>query len=282
VQAQLLPRHRATSQTTINAGTSLGLILAAVGAMLAGQAWRQAWFAFAIIAMTATASAVASIDRPGGHVDGPPREPLLHRVSPRLGATALLLGVSSATFWGFAREQFISVASLSTGSGHSAWVALGIGGFAGAATGAATERLGLPPVLAVVWAGFAIGHAWLASGSLPLLSALVALAVIGAGYMSLTGLTILWAVRDHPQQPGAAVATAFLILALGQTVASPIAGALIDQAGLAPAFRAAALVAVLGVLPVLHRPGKRREPGHNDTWTPRGTVTHPRADPAGG
>ncbi len=248
VQVHIAPHQRPTSQTVINAGTSVGLVLAAAAATMSGEAWRLAWLSFAVVAIAATASVIASLPQRGTPADGPRRKPLLRPTSARLVATALLLGGSSATFWGFAREQLVSVASLSPGQGHSAWLALGLGGLAGAAAGPVTERYGLPPVLAVVWASFAIGHAWFANDRLPLLMALLAVAVIGAGYMSLTGLTILWAVREHPDEPGAGVATAFLIVAIGQAVASPLAGMLIDAAGLRIAFLAAALVAGSGVL----------------------------------
>jgi FtsH-binding integral membrane protein len=78
--------------------------------------------------------------------------------------------------------------------------------------------------------------------------ALGAGAVIGAGYMALTGLVIVWAVQDQPEHPGAAVATGFLLLAVAQMLVSPVAGVIADGAGLPAAFALAAGVAAVGGL----------------------------------
>ncbi|MGM0818968.1 MAG: MFS transporter, partial [Actinomycetota bacterium] len=54
VERQLLARERATAQTAINAGTALGLVVAALAATLAGLAWRPVWLAFGVLAVAAT------------------------------------------------------------------------------------------------------------------------------------------------------------------------------------------------------------------------------------
>lgn len=78
--------------------------------------------------------------------------------------------------------------------------------------------------------------------------ALALAGLFGAGYMALTGLLIVWGVRERPQRPASGVAAAFLALAAGQIAASPVAGALAEHAGLPAAFAAAAAAAGLGAL----------------------------------
>ena len=247
VQAQLRHARQATAQTTINAGTSVGLVVAAAAATVAGDAWRFAWLAFAGLAVFATmgvTGAVAGTSRrtPTRHIG-----PLLQPIGGRLAATAVILGGSSATFWAFGREQFVAAAALPAGAGRITWVALGLGGVVGAGAGWAARRYGLVATVAVVWMMFASAHLLLASAPATTASAFALTATIGAGYMAMTGLLIVWAVQDHPDQPGAAVATAFLVLAAGQTVASPAAGLLADHLELGAPFVAAAVIAAFGL-----------------------------------
>ncbi|MFO8076830.1 MAG: MFS transporter [Egibacteraceae bacterium] len=252
VERQLLARERTTAQTAINAGTSLGLVVAALAATLAGLAWRPVWLAFGVLAVAATAlvaGEVRDVPAPAATTttdEGAARRPRLGLSTP-LAATAILLGLSSAAFWGFGRELLEATGGLSPELSRMGWLAAGIGGVLGGAAGAAADRRGLAATLRLSWVGFALAHVGLAVGGVGAASALGLTALFGAGYMALTGLLIVWSVTERPLEPGTAVARTFLLLAAGQIAGSPMAGGLIDAAGLAPAFLASAALATLGL-----------------------------------
>jgi len=176
----------------------------------------------------------------------------------RLAAAAVLLGMASAAFWGFGRELLETAAGLSPAVGRGAWAVVGVGGLAGAGAGHAVERVGLRATLLAAWLALAAGLGWLATAPASPAVALTLAGLFGVGYMALTGLLIVWGVRERPQRPARAVALAFVLLAAGQIAASPVAGALAQHVGLRAAFAVAAVAAGLGAL-----------------------VTPPRGDPAG-
>ena len=284
VERQLLARERATAQTAINAGTSLGLVVAALAATLAGLAWRPVWLAFGVLAAAATALIAGEVRDvpapaavPSAADEGAGGRTRLGLSAP-LAATAVLLGLSSAAFWGFGRELLEAVGGLSPELSRMGWLAAGIGGVLGGAAGAAADRRGLAATLRLSWVAFALAHAGLALGWLGAASALAFTALFGAGYMALTGLLIVWSVAERPLEPGAAVARTFLVLAAGQVAGSPLAGGLIDAAGLAPAFLAAAALAALGLaaLPDAGALSPRRGAGAAPPRSPRGRGSWPR------
>lgn len=246
VERQLAAAERSATQTIVNAGTSLGLIVAVPAALLAAATWRAAWAAFLVPVLAATfaaSRAVASHDARIGRL----------RATGRLGwplaTTAVLLGLASAVFWGFGRELLETGSGLSPAVSRTAWVAVGLGGLAGAAAGGLADRRGLRFALIASWATFVVAHAALAFGPAHVLAALASAAAFGAAYMALTGLLIVWSVAVRPGDPGSAVAAVFLLLAAGQIVGSPLAGSLADGFGLPAAFGAAAVLGALAVLP---------------------------------
>jgi predicted MFS family arabinose efflux permease len=246
VEQRVAAVRRASAQTAINAGTSLGLIAAVPVALVVTATWRAAWMVFTLAAVAASAAVAITLGpEPDRHTRPPrPRGPL----SARLRAAAMLLGVSSAAFWGFARELLETVSGLSPGVGRSVWLAVGIGGLAGAAGGHLAARVGLLAALVVSWLPLVGSLAWLAAGPASPPLALALAGAFGAGYMALTGLLIVWSVWERPARPASAVASAFLVLAAGQIAGSPLAGAVADRLGLSATFFIAAVVAAAGAL----------------------------------
>ena len=248
VEEHLAGPERATAQTVINAGTSVGLMIAAPTALLAAANWRTAKIVFGTLALLATLAAIRLVptdqDTRRATAVGPGSAA---RLRWSLRATAVLLGLSSAAFWGFGRELLEVVSGFDPTASRSAWIAVGVGGLAGGAAGTLVDRRSLRTALLTSWTLFAAAHAWLALGFTLTPAALVAAAGFGAGYMALTGLLIVWSVRERPDRPAGAVATAFLLLAAGQIVGSPMAGAIADTFGLPAAFAVASGLATAGV-----------------------------------
>ncbi|QBI19539.1 MFS transporter [Egibacter rhizosphaerae] len=300
VEHRLAVAVRPAAQTVINAGTSLGLIAAVPVALTVAAAWRTAWWVFAGVALLATASVAVALRAPSraprpdrGAARSPATDPAAsrhtgaggagragtgstalddpfvpvtagtahrHVLSPALVAAAALLGVASAAFWSFGREALETLGSLSPLVGRTAWMAAGVGGLAGAGAGSLSVRYGLRTALLIGWTPLAASLAWLGSGPSSPVPAYAAAGAFGAGYMVLTGLLIVWSVRDRPDRPATAVAAAFAILAIGQSAGAPLAGALTDQAGLAWAFAVATFAALGGALALPSRAKRRDSP----------------------
>jgi predicted MFS family arabinose efflux permease len=297
VERGLARRRRAGAQTVINAGTSLGLVAAVPVGLAAAATWRLAWAGFAVVAVAAAVAVAVALGPPlsGAPTASEPGRAWAHssRAHPsrrravaggqrwwaalpgaravaggqrwwaalpgaRLAAAAVLLGMASAAFWGFGRELLETAAGLSPAVGRGAWAVVGVGGLAGAGAGHAVERVGLRATLLAAWLALAAGLGWLATAPASPAVALTLAGLFGVGYMALTGLLIVWGVRERPQRPARAVALAFVLLAAGQIAASPVVGALAQHVGLRAAFAVAAVAAGLGAL-----------------------VTPPRGDPAG-
>jgi hypothetical protein len=86
----------------------------------------------------------------------------------------------------------------------------------------------------------------LAPGVLP--AVFGAAALFGAVYIGLTAVLLVWGTRTYPDAPALGVGAAFLLIAVGQTLAAPALGLLSDVATGAVAFGAAAVAAAAGAL----------------------------------
>jgi predicted MFS family arabinose efflux permease len=135
---------------------------------------------------------------------------------------AVIAGVGSALIWTFGPLLLTDAGSVATEQAGWLWIALGLGGSLGVLTGALVQRLGtrggwcfFAGALALASAGVAvsvaIGSAWTAYASM---------AIFGAGYMSLSGVLILWARNVWPGRAGAGTSMLFIALAIGQALGS--------------------------------------------------------------
>jgi predicted MFS family arabinose efflux permease len=86
---------------------------------------------------------------------------------------------------------------------------------------------------------------------------IVAAALFGAAYISLTGLLLLWSVRLYADRTSFGVGLSFFTIAAGQALGAPAVGSLIDVVGPSAAFVAIALV---GLCAVALRPARVQPP----------------------
>ncbi len=107
------------------------------------------------------------------------------------------------------------------------------------------RRFGLTVVLRGALLSMAASIALLAvaSGVLPL--AYTSAALFGSTYIMLTGVVLIWSVSVFRERPSAGLGAGFLLIAVGQVVGSPIAGALAGMTSPATAFILFAVVALL-------------------------------------
>ncbi len=245
------PDRRDRVQTVVNAGTGLGVMVSGPVALVVGDSWRVAWWLFAAVAAAvtvATAQGVPGRSGPAGEARSttPRPSPLPPKGAVRLLTAATLMGLASAAVWTFGPDVAMSTGGLSAQASTVLWIVLGAAGLLAAATGDVVARCGLALAWAVamaVLAGATAGFA-LAPGT-PLVL-FTAAAVFGAVYIALTAVLLLWGTVLYPASPAFGVGAAFLMIAAGQAVGSPLIGTLTDLTTSRTAFLTAAAAALAG------------------------------------
>ena len=250
----------------INSGTSVGVALSGPAALLLTGQWRIAWAAFAlagvaVLAWNAVAMPREAVADRGGHEGGQldeaggSRETRLSLsylagagVRPRalpLFVAAFGVGFASAVYWTFSRGFVVEAGGLGQAGSTLFWTVIGISGFAGGAAGDLVGRFGLAAVLrgALVSMAASIALLAVAPGVLPL--AFASAALFGSTYIMLTGVVLVWSVNVFRERPSAGLGAGFLMIAVGQAIGSPAAGALAEATSPPAAFFSFAVVAVL-------------------------------------
>ena len=247
--------RRDRALTLVSSGTSYGVLVAGPIALLAGEAWQEAWLAFAVLAFTAAAWSARVL--PGRGLAGvaePWTGTLLSREARPLLTAGFLVGVGIAVYFTFAVDLIVTAGSLPRSAGPALLVAVGIAGIVGGLAGDLVARVGLRRALHGTVAGLTLSLILLplapGSQSIVILSALL----FGAGFIGLTGVLAVWSARAVPQRPDAGLAGMLFLLFVGQLVGPAVAGLLGGSLGLAAAFYlSAVLVAAISLLD----PGER-------------------------
>ena len=252
----------------INSGTSVGVALSGPAALLLGGQWRLAWVAFALVGLAVLAWNAAVMPREAvadrvededgaeaGDGSGRTRLSFSYLVGARvrsrslpLFVSAFGLGFASAVYWTFSRDLVVQVGGLGQTGSTLFWTVIGISGLAGGAAGDLVGRFGLTAILRGALVSMAASMALLAvsPGVLPL--AYASAALFGSTYILLTGVVLLWSVGVFPEMPSAGLGAGFLLIAVGQMVGSPVAGALAGITSPTTAFLSFAGVSLLTAL----------------------------------
>jgi predicted MFS family arabinose efflux permease len=258
----------------INSGTSVGVALSGPAALAAADQWRAAWAAFAAIGLAVLAWNAAIMPgktREGSSLTdgaGAPRLSPRWLVGPRslsLFATAVGLGLASAAYWTFSRELVVQTGALGQVGSTAFWVVVGVAGLAGGAAGDLVTRLGLTWALRSSLLAMAVAIGLLAVAPDTPAAVYGSAALFGSTYIMLTGIVLVWAVAVFPERPSAGLGAAFLLIAVGQVLGSPLAGALGDATSLETTF---GLFAGVAVATAFIRP--RAQDAHANSASTRG------------
>lgn len=244
------------ANTLINSGTSLGVALSGPAALLAAEQWRVAWATFTavgvavlvwnVFAMPGRTLGVAAGGESGqapplslGYLFGWHSMPLL--------AAAGSVGFASAAYWTFSRDLVVQAGQLGETGSTLFWTAIGVSGVAGAAAGDLVGRFGLDAALKGSLFVLAVSIALLGVAPGVVFFNYASAVMFGAAYITLTGVVLVWSVAVFPERPSAGLGAGFLLVAVGQAVGSPVAGALAGATSLQTTFLAFASLAVLAV-----------------------------------
>ena len=254
----------ATSQSTANSGTAVGVVVAGVLAF-ATTSTSPVWLLMAMVCNASAGAVLLLTHRRAGSVTHPGARHASWKAPTGLdwgrlvapGTAALAVGAGSSLIWTFGPLLATQEGPVEPGQVGWLWIALGLGGLLGPVTGAVVDRWGLRRgwrlfVGVLTVANFAL----LAAVVLPATwLAFAGMAVFGTGYMCLSGVLILWARSVWPSAAGAGTSALFIALAVGQAIGS--AGFGLAQRHLAPTLvilAAAALCATGGALTRRNRP----------------------------
>jgi predicted MFS family arabinose efflux permease len=229
---RLPPVARARTLATISCGTGWGVAVAAPIAILAGDAWRSAYWGFAACAALSTLTAARTLPgRAAISATEPAPTPLsapgLRREALPMLTAALLIGLGSAAFWTFAVDQ-VRDAGLDQTAGRVLLGVAGVTSLAALATADVTARLGarVAFVLTALLEAAAIVTIAVAADSL--LAVLIASATFGAAYNTIVAVTVLWATRVYSDRPSAGVAGATAAQGIG-LLFGPLTGGILAE-----------------------------------------------------
>ncbi len=247
---------RGRVNATINAGTSLGIALAMPAVLIWAEAWRSAYLGFAALAALGTLAAFCYLPRDGQRSSPTQPRPAALSASrsqwfgiARLSGLAVGMGGVSAAYWVFAPDAVINAGGLAPSQTAWMWLAVGVGGLAGAGAGDLIARLGPSPshVVGLVVMSSSLALLALDPGNFAL--ALASAALFGAGYMTLSGFYLVRSTQIMTEAPSFAPVLPLLATSVGQVAGSPLAGWLVGAEGHVTAFMlfATSGLAVAGV-----------------------------------
>ncbi|UAW97205.1 MFS transporter [Halopseudomonas nanhaiensis] len=253
VSARIRDRDRPKANGMINAGTSAGIVLSGVAAIAAHGAWREVYILFSLIGVTVTVWVWFALPS-RAHNTGPTGISLAILRRPGivpLCSSAFLMGLASTAVWTFGADILRVEYGFTENSIAWAWIALGIAGLSGAFTGFFTTRFGKASVHAVALLAMATGILGLAMTLISPVYGFASVSVFGAAYIVSTGAYLIQGIDLLPDRPDLGLGIPFLVLAVGQTVGTPLFGLLLASAGVPvtlAAFAAAACLAI-GIRP---------------------------------
>jgi len=220
--------------TTINAGTSGGIILSVPILFFIPGGWRVSCMVFALLALICLIAAWRTLPK---HVskprEGSPHWRALFRKPGmlRLLVIAFVSGTASAAWWSFGPELLQQHSRVDSAMTNILWLVSGGAGVLAVFTGSVARRIGMRGVywgsqlfMAVSLAALAVSHGF--SGWL-----FPVVAMSGAGYVILSGVLLVQGAEIAQPSPAAGVSMAFLMLAAGQVVGSVVFGQLYGAIG---------------------------------------------------
>lgn len=234
--------------TLINAGTSAGIILTVVILSVLPGGWRAACLLFALLSLACLLPVMRVLSVHAADSAAKARrwhQRLYRRAMRRLMGIALVSGLVSAAWWSFGSALLRQHVGVDAETARLLWLVAGGAGIVGAATGPVAARIGLYAVYRLSLCGMALPLLVLAFSHGESIGLLVAVACCGAGYVTLSGVLLVWGAQATAEEPATGVGILFFMLAVGQVAGSLLFGQLYAALGAGTALTLFALSALL-------------------------------------
>ncbi len=240
----------------MNAGTSIGVVVAVPAILFLAGAWRFAYVSFAGLAAIGTVAAwffIPSVSRvmPANAAPPSPISALQWSRLSWLSMFAFAMGFVSSAYWIFAPDLVVTLGALPPDATGLLWLAAGIAGLGGAVIADLADRNNPPITQALMLMMLSASLALLAASPDQLVLAAFSALVFGLAYMSLTGLYLMTGIRLLPGRLSMGPVLPFMAVSLGQAAGSPVAGMLVNRFGYADAF---AMFSAIGILVAILSP----------------------------
>lgn len=250
VASRFSHKDRPKANGTINAGTAAGIVFSGTAALLAAGAWRELYSLFALIGASVSVWLWFAMptDADGNQSSGFSFSILKRPGLPAHCVSAFLMGVASTAIWTFGADILRGEFRFTDAQIAWVWIALGAAGVSGSLTGLLTNRFGTRRVHVLAVIGIAAGTIGLAATIFSSAYGFTAMSLFGAAYIVSTGTYLIQGIHLLPDRPDLGLGIPFLVLALGQSVGTPLFGALLSHTGSGLALTAFAIAACLATI----------------------------------
>lgn len=252
------PRLQGRVLSIVSTGTTFGIVVAGLIALVAGDSWRAGWISFAVAAVLGVAlnALVLPTDRHEApdtrSADTPVKSSafrwFVRRESIPLFIVALSFGVFSAFYFAFAVDHVSNSGSFPGVAGPLFFVVLGTAGFVGLFTGEAVSRFGLRQVLLVILVCQGVSALLLGAAPAWWPAVAVSAALFGADVMLMSALLAMWSSHVFAGQPSTGFSATLVLAGTGSVVGPAALGAFAGSFGLGAAFLFAGAISLLTIL----------------------------------
>ena len=251
-------RQQPRALAIITTGTSGGLVVLGGLAILAiVGSWRLVWVAIAVAAVLAALVNLRLVPRtaPVPAAERPADGPSL-AVALRVPAAYSVIYFAAVVIYFTYAADVLDRGSLPEWAVPALYIAIGLSGVVGVATGTAAQQVGSARVtaLCLVIVASALVLLGLASESLAALA--ISACIFGIGYMTGSAVLAVWTAELVPERAGAAFTACLVVGAVSSVAAPALAGAVIPGLGLGTVLVITAAVSlgsgVVLMLPSVH------------------------------
>lgn len=246
------PSGRRRALALVNAGSPVGLVVASVLALLAGESWRIAWWVFAAIGLVAAAATARVLD---ANVAGPARTRgrpglawFFNDRSARLFVVAVAISITSGAYFAYAPDT-AQDGGLASWIGPAMWAVLGAAGAGvGVFGGGIADRYGLrgPMAATLVLVGLTTLGLSVVSGSVA--AALLSAALFGVGFTTGFAFVVMWSQQVFEERPTVGFTMTIVFIAAGFIIGPSLFGVMATRLGRTVALLIVSAPALLAAL----------------------------------
>lgn len=227
VSQRISTHHQPQVNTVINAGTGAGIILSVPILLVMPGGWRMACMTFAALAIFCLLLIYRHIPRETRAKKAQNPFALRELFSPamlRLAFIALISGAASAAWWSFGPDILAHHLAVNARLRSLLWLISGAAGILAVFTGLLARYLSWTQIYRLSQLCMALPLLLMAFSQSYSGWLIPAVAMCGAGYVTLSGVLLVYAADVLRQAPATGVSIAFFMLAAGQVVGSALFG----------------------------------------------------------